>query len=581
MEGVASWLARQCRMLPGAMRAVAVLGRPDAPAAACWPEGSGPHPDLEAAAMAALVRRSVLAEDLAPRPGLPPTRSRVAVPFPPAAGVLGAVALELADVKSSEAAPVVAALRSGAAWLPLARQSEPGRERYATTLLAWLSVALEAESRDAAALRVATELAATLGCERVAIGALEHGRMRLLALSHSARFDPRTEPMRVLVALLEEAADQDATVAVPAPAGAPAPIAREHERAQQAQGGALWSVPLPAGGRVVGAIHFEARGAHALDPGLLRLCEEAAAHLGPALELAQRAGAPLRARARERLRDALRELAGPRRTGTKLALAGALCAALLLGFASGPFRVTADATLEGRVQRAVVAGLEGYVAEAHARAGDLVRQGEVLGRLDDRDLELERRKWTGRHAALRKEYREALASHDRARVAVLTARLAEAEAELDLLEARLARTALVAPFDGVVVRGDLSQALGSPVEKGEVLFEVAPLDGYRIVLRVDERDVAHVAPGQPGSLALSALPGQTLPLTVERVIPVASVHEGRNVFPVEARVEQGTSGLRPGMAGVAKIEAGHERLSWIWTRRAFDALRLWAWGWWP
>lgn len=571
-------------MLPGATRAVVVLGQADpqgrAPATS-WPADSGPHPDLEAAAVAALVRRSVLTEDLPARPGQPAARCRVAVPFPPAAGRPGAVAVELDDLKASESGPVVGTLRGGAAWLEAAHRREPERERYATTVLSWLAIALEAESREAAALRVATELAATLGCERVAIGALERGRMRLLAVSHSAHFDPRSETMRALVARMEEAADQDATVAVPAPPATRTPIAREHERAQAQHGGAVWSVPLAAEGRVVGALHFEAPGARRLDPGLLRLCEEAAGYLGPALELERRAGSSLAERVRERSRAALRELAGPRRTGTKLALLGAVGVVLFFSFMVGPFRVTADATLEGRVQRAVVAGLEGYVAEAHARAGDLVREGEVLGRLDARDLELERRKWAGRHAGLRKEYREALAGHDRTGVNVLAARLAQAEAELDLLDARLARTALLAPFDGVVVRGDLSQALGSPVEKGQLLFEIAPLDGYRIVLRVDERDVAYVAPGQTGSLVLSALPGETLPLTVERVIPVASVHEGRNVFPVEARVDQPVDALRPGMAGVAKIDAGHRRLLWIWTRRAVDALRLWAWSWWP
>ena len=62
---------------------------------------------------------------------------------------------------------------------------------------------------------------------------------------------------------------------------------------------------------------------------------------------------------------------------------------------------------------------------------------------------------------------------------------------------------MTAPFDGIIVSGDLSQSLGSPVERGQVLFEVAPLDGYRIVLRVDERDIPYVALGQRGELAVT------------------------------------------------------------------------------
>ena len=180
-----------------------------------------------------------------------------------------------------------------------------------------------------------------------------------------------------------------------------------------------------------------------------------------------------------------------------------------------------------------------------------------------------------------KEYREALAGHDRAQVSIISAKRAQAAAQLDLVEENLLRTRLVVPFDGVVVRGDLSQSLGSPVERGDVLFEVAPLEGYRIILEVDERDVSDVAPGQRGRLTLSALPGQPLPLAVERVTPVAAAADGRNVFRVEARLERPAPGLRPGMEGVAKIEIERRRLIWIWTHGLVDWLRLWAWSWWP
>jgi RND family efflux transporter MFP subunit len=247
----------------------------------------------------------------------------------------------------------------------------------------------------------------------------------------------------------------------------------------------------------------------------------------------------------------------------------------------GTHRIIADATLEGRVQRAVVAGLDGYISEASARAGDVVRAGQVLGRLDERDLQLERRKWSARERQLRREYREALAEHDRAERSILQARLDEARAQVALLDEQLARTQLLAPFDGVVVRGDLSQSLGSPVERGEVLYEIAPLEGYRIILEVDERDVADVEVGHTGQLALSALPNEPLALRVENITPVATAEDGHNFFRVEASLEQPLAILRPGMAGVARIEAGRRRLAWIWTHDLVDWLRLLAWSWLP
>ena len=114
-----------------------------------------------------------------------------------------------------------------------------------------------------------------------------------------------------------------------------------------------------------------------------------------------------------------------------------------------------------------------------------------------------------------------------------------------------------------------------------MLFEVAPLDGFRIILEVDERDISYAVVGQRGHLTLSALPGKPLALVVERVTPVATAEDGRNFFRVDARLEQLTPALRPGMEGVAKIEVGKRRLIWIWTHSLVDWLRLWIWTWLP
>jgi multidrug efflux pump subunit AcrA (membrane-fusion protein) len=166
-------------------------------------------------------------------------------------------------------------------------------------------------------------------------------------------------------------------------------------------------------------------------------------------------------------------------------------------------------------------------------------------------------------------------------VNVLSAKLAQAEAQLELFDDQLARTQLVAPFDGIVVKGDLSQSLGTPVKRGELLFELAPLEGYRVILEVDDRDIADVVVGERGRLALSALPGEDMAFAVERITPVSTAEDGRNYFRVEARLEQPSEALRPGMTGVAKIDAGSRRLAWIWTHRFLDWLRLWTWSWWP
>jgi multidrug resistance efflux pump len=194
---------------------------------------------------------------------------------------------------------------------------------------------------------------------------------------------------------------------------------------------------------------------------------------------------------------------------------------------------------------------------------------------------LQRARWEAdREVAVRRE-REALAGADRVAMRQAAAQAESATAQLDLVREKLQRVAIVAPFDGVVVKGDLSQRLGSPVETGQVLFELAPLDAWRVILKVDERDIGRLQPGQRGELVLAGLPGQHFGLTAQRVLSVAEAEDGGNHFRVEAALDADAARLRPGMEGVAKIEVGEATLLWVATHRLTDWLRRTVWEWSP
>ena len=166
-------------------------------------------------------------------------------------------------------------------------------------------------------------------------------------------------------------------------------------------------------------------------------------------------------------------------------------------------------------------------------------------------------------------------------MAVLSAQLNQVEAGLALVADKLARTSLKAPFDGVVISGDLNPLLGTPVEQGKILFQIAPLNEYRVILQVDERDIAQVKTGQPGQLTLSGMVGDRLAFAVDQITPVSTAQEGRNFFRVEARLEKTSERVRPGMEGVGKIAIGERKLIWIWTHSLVDWLRLSIWKWMP
>jgi multidrug efflux pump subunit AcrA (membrane-fusion protein) len=174
-----------------------------------------------------------------------------------------------------------------------------------------------------------------------------------------------------------------------------------------------------------------------------------------------------------------------------------------------------------------------------------------------------------------------MAEHERAQTEIFGAQIAQSEAQLALVEEQLSRARMVAPFDGYIVVGDLSQSLGSPVERGDILFEVAPLDGFRVVLEVDERDIADVVVGQSGQLAVASMPGERFDFTVSKITPVNEAKEGRNFFRVEALLEGDAGRLRPGMEGVGKIVVDERKMIWIWTHSLVDWFRLTLWSWLP
>jgi multidrug resistance efflux pump len=215
------------------------------------------------------------------------------------------------------------------------------------------------------------------------------------------------------------------------------------------------------------------------------------------------------------------------------------------------------------------------------RPGDAVKAGRVLVELAEQDLTLERRRHESELAQHESAYMAALARFDRVQYAISQAKAAEVQAQLELVDEQLARSRVQAPFDGVVIKGDPGRALGAPVQRGEVLLTIAPGDAYRLVLEVDERDIALIEAGQKGRLVLNALPEGKLAFHVQRVTPVSTARDGRNYFEVAGELEGPlSSALRPGLEGVAKIRSADRPLGWIWLHRFTDWLRIafWSWG---
>lgn len=458
-----------------------------------------------------------------------------------------------------------------------ARSEAAGPLRAVVELQAALLSQTELAKAAAAFVR---ELAARFDYDRVSLGLVRGTRLEALARSDRLAAEADTPLVARLDAAMAEALDQRASVLLPETRQQAHPrITLAHRQLLGSAAGGAATVPLMAGNRPVGALTAERHRGRTITPAELETLEHLACLAGPVLELMRRNERGLLDRLRDAARQRLEQWRHSQGATRRIASAGAALLLAVLLLAPAEFKIGGRARLEGAVQRVVVAPADGFLRQVHARPGDSVKSGQLLVELAEQDLKLERQRWQSQMAQYETAYAAANARADRAQLVINHSRAAEAEAQLALVDMKLERARIEAPFDGVVIRGDLSQSLGAPVQQGEELMAIAPRERFRVIVEVDERDIAAVVIGQRGSLALSALPWNTLPLQVTRITPMASALEGRNVFEVEATLLEQPADLRPGLHGSARIVAGRHSLLWNWSRRLVEAARLALWEW--
>jgi multidrug resistance efflux pump len=480
-------------------------------------------------------------------------------------------------------------MRWGQGWLlssaSCGPQAQSSLQEDLIFLVDTIMLAMSGDDLRMALQAVLIEVAHRLGAERISMGIAEHGsQVKLWSISHAGDFSGRLALTRSLEAAMDEALDQAASIDVSRQTGLHVEgqnlITRAHRDYLQMSGsGVVLSIP------------------HAVDTQLSmvyvmewadELSAEHQRHLATGLVpvmakvFAERRQAQVSwwRRLLADLRSGAAWLVGPKHAWAKVL--GLLASGLVVAMAMVrvPLEVAADARLEGAVVRQIHAPFDGFVAQSMLRAGQEVPKGGVLAVLDDRDLRLEVERWDSEQAQYRNQFQDAQAQKNLAQVQINLAQGRQAQAQKSLSVSNLSRSKVSSPMEGVIVSGDLSQQLGSPVQKGQLLFEIAPLQDYRVVLQVEERDIDLLSVGQTGRLMLTALAGQEIVLKLTQITPVTEVVEGSNRFRVEASIEPGQAPLRPGMKGVARVQTGDESLLWVWLRGLAEWSRLTVWKWW-
>ncbi len=430
-----------------------------------------------------------------------------------------------------------------------------------------------------AALRICHELAAPMRASRVSIAWLDGQDLKLKATSHGGRISSSSQEALALQQVMEEAMDQDNEVSYPEIRGTTV-ISREHRQFSVAREGvAVLSVPMRHPQDVVGVVCLERPAEEgAWEAGEIERVRLLADLVAPRLEGLHEKTGWFGRRMWRSLRRRAAGLLGHEHTGWKLATVVITITLIALALIKIEYKVRAPFILKTDAAALVSAPFPGYIQEAHYHLGDVVKKGQLLVGLDRRELLLEQADTEAlRNKALR-EARSSEAEDKLAPMRVAQAEVQQADAKLAIVHHRLNLTRIVAPFDGVVVEGDLRERLSSPVQSGEPLLKIVQIKALFGQLQVDDRDVSYLASNMQGELAFTSRPAEHFSVQIDHFEPVAEIRQEGTVFLLRAHVlDEPQSWWRPGMSGVCKINAGRRSLLWIGGHRLVEALRLWFW----
>jgi len=254
------------------------------------------------------------------------------------------------------------------------------------------------------------------------------------------------------------------------------------------------------------------------------------------------------------------------------------------------FVITAAGDIGPADQVSVRMEVNGRIAVLPVDIGDRVKKGELLCQLDDRDLQIERdqrlteisgAKLQIESARLRLEkaqrdydravklYEEKVVAKEefdnlkteldaaRNQVEVAGNNLERAEKALKLVEDRITKTRMLAPFDCTVLTRPVS--LGQTVSgaagfnSGTEIMTIANLNDMVVNAHINQADVVRLQPGQKVEIQVESLPGLKLDGRVERIAPQATIRNNIKGFATRIQIQNMDPRVRPGMTATLTI----------------------------
>lgn len=242
------------------------------------------------------------------------------------------------------------------------------------------------------------------------------------------------------------------------------------------------------------------------------------------------------------------------------------------------YKISVPSVIEGKIEAPVVAPYDGFIRSADTKAGESVNEGQILVELEDQELVLARDKLLSQRNEKSNEYRTTLSKKERGQARLLQSQIAQIEGSIAESELKISKSKISSPISGWVIAGDISRSIGAKVNQGDLLFKVSPLDEFRVMLKIPEKDIRFFVEGQKADLRLHAFPHKHLETKIVSISPLYSELDGIIVYLTEAELlGEENHALKPGMEGVAKVSVGQKVLGWQLIRRFYDWASMLLW----
>jgi multidrug resistance efflux pump len=409
------------------------------------------------------------------------------------------------------------------------------------------------------------------------------GRWRLETTSNQAAIDHRSHLVRDLCALAALLAENPAARLF-SREGAEADLGTALDLVGVSHGGAVLFNRRP-GGDADGLLLIERFAATPFPAEALHHLEWAGRQVGQAFggaSAVQDGSVPVLSPVVRAARKALRIRSA--RFGAKILLPAAVVAFLLL--MPWPLRIATDCLVLPQRISIVTAEADGRVVEVLAKEGDRVEAGQVLARLDDRDIATQLA--VARHEVQRWESSiySSLQHGQEIQRGLAEINLARAQVTIERLNYLQTKTEIRSPASGVVLTPSLAHREGETIMTGQQIAEVASQEVYEVQVFVRQQDVGLVLreleAGHPVRVdfILHAFPHLRLSSVIDSPAMIsqeAAVRDGmsyfvaRAIFPVDSELQEL---LKPGYSGAAKLNLPERPAGAVLFRRFADFVRV-------